>query len=120
MQKNKLIADLFRSVDDKNAEEMASFLDQSCLFRFGNLPAVTGVEEIRNFVSGFFDSIHSLKHECVEVWDISCGTVCHGTVSYTRHDMSVLTVPFSNIFTIKNDKIYEYLIFADTSHLYSS
>jgi hypothetical protein len=119
MQISKSIENLFSSIDEKNAEEFIKHLDENCFFRFGNLPAIDGAEEVGNFVAGFFDSINSLKHELSNLWNIPGGIVCHGTVTYTRHDMSVLTVPFSNIFQIKDDKISEYLIFADTSQLYS-
>jgi hypothetical protein len=46
--------------------------------------------------------------------------VCHGTVTYTRHDSSTLTVPFANIFKVHGELIDEYLIFIDVSQLYES
>lgn len=113
------ITKLFASIDDKNTEKFLSFLSEDCCFRFGNIPAVQGTEAIGGFVGGFFESIASLKHEIAESWDIPGGVICHGTVTYTRHDNSVLTVFFSNIFKTKNDKVYDYLIFADTSALYA-
>lgn len=116
----KAIDNIFTSIDSQDAEGFASFLEENCLFRFGNLPAVHGAGKVREFVCGFFESIHSLEHQVTESWAIPGGIVCHGTVAYTRHDMSVLTVPFSNIFKLKDDKILEYLIFADTSGLYSN
>jgi TRAP-type uncharacterized transport system substrate-binding protein len=44
--------------------------------------------------------------------------ICHGTVTYTRHDASTLTVPFANIFRTRDDLIDEYLIYVDASALY--
>jgi len=113
------ISDVMASVDAMNVDDFVNFLDEGCCFRFGNLPAVAGIDAIRKFVGSFFDSIDSLQHDISDYWTITGGVVCHGTVSYTRHDKSVLTVPFSNIFKINDDKIFEYLIFADTSQLYS-
>ena len=113
------IVELFASIDGKNLEKFSSFLSDGCSFRFGNLPAVHGVDGIREFVGGFFDSIESLKHDISDVWLVPGGAICHGIVSYTRHDKSVLSVPFSNIFKSDNGKINEYLIFADTSQLYA-
>lgn len=71
MQDNNTIKNLFASIDNKNVEEFTSFLDDNCCFRFGNLPALTGADEIGNFVSGFFDSIESLQHEISDFWSIS-------------------------------------------------
>ncbi len=119
MQHNSIIESLFAVIDEKNTHQFVRFLDDNCSFRFGNMPTVSGINNIEDFVGGFFDSIHSLKHDIEDLWDIPDGIVCHGSVSYTRHDKSVLTVPFSNIFKIKDEKIYAYLIFADTSQLYS-
>ena len=119
MQQEYSIDDLFVSIDSKNIESFMNFLDDQCSFRFGNLPAATGIDNIRTFVAGFFDSISSLNHVISDSWPIPDGVICHGRVSYTRHDKSVLTVPFSNIFKINDNKILEYLIFADTSQLYS-
>ncbi len=113
------IAELFVFIDMKNTERFASCLSADCSFRFGNMPAVVGVDSISEFVSGFFDSIAALKHDVTDIWMLPDGAVCHGMVSYTRHDQSVLSVPFSNIFKVDNGEICEYLVFADTSQLYA-
>jgi hypothetical protein len=113
------INELFSSIDEKNVEKFSSFLSENCSFRFGNMPAVDGVDGISQFVGGFFDSIKSVKHDIIDSWDIPGGAVCHGMVTYTRHDDSTLSVPFSNIFKIDNGKVNDYLIFADTSQLYA-
>jgi len=113
------VVELLASVDEKNTEKFSSFLSDDCSFSFGNLSAVQGVDGISEFVGGFFDSIESLKHDISDIWTIPGGAVCHGMVSYVRHDKSVLSLPFSNILKIDNGKINEYLIFADTSQLYA-
>jgi len=114
-----LITELFTSIDEKNIEKFSSFLADDCSFRFGNIPEVQGANEISKFVAGFFDSIESLKHDISDIWIVPDGAICHGIVSYIRHDKSVLSVPFSNIFKYDNGKIHSYLIFADTSQLYA-
>jgi hypothetical protein len=113
------VTELFTSVDEQNIEKFSSFLSDDCSLRFGNLPEVHGLDGVREFVSGFFDSIESLKHDISDIWIVPGGAICHGMVSYIRHDKSVLSIPFSNIFKSNNGKVYEYLIFADTSQLYA-
>ena len=113
------IVELFASVDEQNVKKFSSFLSDDCLFRFGNLPTVHGADGIGEFVSGFFDSIESLKHDISDVWIVPEGAICHGMVSYIRHDKSGLSIPFSNILKRNNAKVYQYLIFADTSQLYT-
>ena len=119
MTEQNWVMELFTSIDEKNVEKFLSFLSDDCSFRFGNLPAVQGINGISEFVGGFFGSIESLKHDISDIWVIAGGAVCHGIVTYTRHDNSVLSVPFSNIFKSDNGKVNEYLIFADTSQLYA-
>lgn len=111
------VAALFESIDARDAEGFSSFLDDNCTFRFGNLPAVSGAANIRDFVAGFFDSIAAVDHQVAESWSVPDGVVCHGEVSYRRLDDSVLTVPFSNILKTRDGRIHEYMIFADISGL---
>jgi hypothetical protein len=113
-----LTSDLFKYIDDKDIDKFVSFLAPDCVFRFGNGPAVSGVSDIRQYVGGFFDSIQALSHQITDSWDVAGGKVCHGLVSYTRKDGTVLTVPFANVFEIDSTGIKKYLIFADTSELY--
>ena len=119
MSEPNWIKPLFAAIDAKDTEKFSSFLAESCTFRFANLPEITGAKAISQFVAGFFASIDSLNHEITDSWDIPGAVFCHGMVSYRRHDQSVLTVPFSNIFKTGNGKVQEYLIFADTSQLYT-
>lgn len=119
MSDKNWVRDLFISIDAKDLETFSSFLSAECCFRFGNLPELTGADEVGRFVGGFFDSILGLKHEISDIWEIPGGVICHGMVSYTRLDRSVLRVPFSNIFEIDNGRARRYLIFADTSQLYA-
>lgn len=120
MDDQQRIAGLFRAIDRKDAKTFATFLAPGCVFRFGNGPAVAGQANVEAFVAGFFDSIAELSHEVLDVWDVPGGKVCHGNVTYTRKDRSVLTVPFANVFRMSGDGIAEYLIFADTSQLYAA
>ncbi len=113
-----MISELFSAIDGKDVKRFISLLSPGCTFKFGNLPVVVGAEEIQEFVAGFFDSIDSLSHEIADSWNTPDGLVCHGYVSYTRKDGSMLTVPFANIFKLDSAGISEYLIFADTSQLY--
>ena len=114
-----MIDELFSAIDSKNIEKFVSLLADNCIFRFGNMPEVTGIDNITEFVGGFFNSIASLKHELHARWAVEDTTICHGMVSYTRLNGSVLTVPFCNVLTSTDSGICDYLIFADTSQLYT-
>jgi limonene-1,2-epoxide hydrolase len=93
-------------------------MTDDAVFRFGNMPGVEGKENIRNFVTGFFSSIKAIKHDPIEIWSNDGVRLMNGRVSYTRHDHTVLSVPFSNTFKLVGDKVKDYFIFVDTSELY--
>ncbi len=114
------VAGVFAAIDAKDAAAFASYLTADAVFRFGNMPGVQGREAIEAAVGGFFQSIAALRHELAEVWTGPGVVVSHGTVCYTRHDGSQLTVPFADIFRCEGEKVRDYLIFIDTSQLYAA
>lgn len=119
MENDSCIHALFSAIDSKNTLGFTSLLASDCVFRFGNLVAINGIEAIGEFVDNFFASIQTINHALVEHWAIDKSIICHGTVHYLRHNNSSLTVPFANILTMDNGKIGRYLIFVDTSELFS-
>jgi len=108
---------LFRSIDAGDSRAFQGFLAEDCSFRLGNLPPVTGRAAIGSAVAGFFDSLQSLSHSLTGSWHTRDCSICHGSVSYTRKDGSVLTVPFANILRRETRLIREYLVFVDISGL---
>jgi ketosteroid isomerase-like protein len=111
---------LFESIDRQDTDAFLAFLTEDATFRFGNAGPVKGKPAIRDAVQGFFSSIKGLHHDLRDVWDTEDALICHGMVTYTRHDSSKLAVPFANIFKVHGELIDEYLIFIDVSQLYES
>jgi len=119
MENTKWFQQLFESIDQKDADTFASFLADDAVFKFGNADLVNGKAAIHDAVAAFFLSIQAINHNIVDTWSHTDAVICHGTVTYTRHNSSQLTVPFANIFKINDNLIKEYLIYVDTSELYS-
>lgn len=111
---------LFRSIDDQDTEAFLSFLADDVLFRFGNADSVNGKTAVGEVVGAFFDSVKGMHHDLVGIWNEEDAVICHGTVTYTRHDSTTLSVPFANILGVSDNLIKEYLIFVDVSGLYTS
>jgi ketosteroid isomerase-like protein len=109
---------LFQSIDEKDADNFSAFLADDVLFRFGNAEPVSGKAAVSEAVSGFFGSIRAIEHNVAALWDETSEVICHGTVTYTRHDSTTLSVPFALVLGLDNDLIREYLIFVDVSQLY--
>lgn len=113
-----MLSALFKAIDSKDHVAFSGFLAPDCLFRFGNHPEVLGIDNVQDYVKGFFGSISDLAHELHQQWEIPNGVICHGKVTYIRMDGSKLSVPFANVFELDAGKIKKYLIFVDTSDLY--
>ena len=116
--KDKLVR-LFETIDKKDAAGFIAFLAEDASFRFGSAPAVSGRADIEKAVGGFFASVKSLSHRILRVWEENNIVICEGEVTYTRSDSKTLTLPFANIFKMKNRLIADYRIYTDSSPLYS-
>lgn len=110
---------LFAAIDRRDAEAFAGFLAEDARFAFGNLPAVEGRAAIRDFVAGFFSAIRAVSHRVPDAWQAGDMVVCRGEVAYTRHDGSMLSVPFANVLTMSGDKVRDYRIYMDASALFA-
>ena len=117
MNTQQWISQLFATIDQQDSLGFKTFLAEDCVFRFGNMPPVTGSESIGETVHQFFQSLKSIKHEIDGVIEEGNRIVCHGWVTYTKPDDSIIKVPFADIFTHDNYKIAEYFIFIDISGL---
>lgn len=119
---DEFLGELFAAVDSRDTSAFLKFLAEDGVFRFGNLDAVAGKENVAQFVDGFFASIGDLSHQVSEAWEVEGGISCHGQVTYTRLNGSLLNVPFSLVLKFADGDsrtaISDYLIFADTSALY--
>lgn len=113
------INDLFASIDRSDATAFAGHLSDDVRLQFGNAPAVSGRDTVRDVIAGFFASIKGLRHTVERTWVEADAVICHGSVTYTRHDGSHLTVPFANVLGLRNDEITDYRIYVDTSALYT-
>jgi len=118
MKRDDWVKQIFQSIDDQNTETFLAFLSDKVLFRFGNADPVRGKAAVGDVVRGFFERIKSLRHNVAETWEQQGVVICHGVVTYTRHDSSILSVPFANFFKMDADLIKEYLIYVDVSELY--
>ena len=110
---------LFASIDAKDTDRFLSYLSDDATFRFANQPAAIGHRAIGEAVDGFFAAIGASRHEVSTVWTPGDAVICQRQVTYTRHDGSVLSVPFINVFDMAGALIRHYSIYIDASALFS-
>ena len=110
---------LFSTVDAGDAAGFVKFLTADAEFRFGSGAPVIGAPAIGEAVAGFFAAIASSRHRVLGTWCRAATAVCEGEVTYTRHDGSVISFPFVNVFEFRGEKIAAYRIYIDHSSLFA-
>lgn len=109
---------LFRSLDTFDADTFASLLTEDAVFVFGNAEPVRNKPVIRDVVAQFFTSIKAIRHDLIETWTLPQDVICRGIVTYTRHNGTQLSVPFANVFKMRDGLIHDYLIYVNNAQLY--
>ena len=118
MIQNHFILQMYNAIDAKSSTGMCNFLTDDAIFKFANMPAVEGKANIISFLDGFFQSIKAISHTNIETWNSGDVWFVTGNVAYTRHNDSVLKVPFSVLLRMRASLIKEFQIFVDASELY--
>lgn len=124
-QVQTLVTELYQAVDAKNVDYLDDKIAENTRFRIGNYPAETNKSRILDANRNFFSSINSMRHT---VEDIFSQTIfkegksvdkitCFGHVDYVRLNGTEHSVFFSTFLEIENNKINDYLVFADISAL---
>ncbi len=110
---------LFAAIDAKDSAAFVGFLTDDAVFRFGSAPPAEGRAAIRKAVEDFFGTIAGLSHSIELTLRDGNTLVCEGTVTYTRHDGSRITLPFVDVFEYRGDLIARYKIYMDIAPLYA-
>lgn len=110
---------MFAAIDARDGAGFVAFLTEDAVFRFGSAPAVQGRDAIQAAVEGFFTTIAGCSHNIANTLAQHDTLVCEGDVTYTRHDGSEITLPFTDVFEYEGDLIAHYKIYIDVGPLYA-
>jgi ketosteroid isomerase-like protein len=113
-------ADLFADIDSMQPDRFARHLSPDATMRFGNAPAVRGRDAIRDAWASFCETLDGVHHDVVEQWEAGDATIVEASVTYTRKDQSVVTVPVVTIYRAGGDLIDDYRIFIDLAPLFAT
>jgi ketosteroid isomerase-like protein len=114
------VAEVFAAVDAGDARRFAACIAEDGEFRFGNAPPVVGRAAIEAAVGGFFGSIRSCRHRLLRVWEGIDSCAMDGEVCYVRLDGRESTLPFANVFLLRDGRIARYLVFVDLAPLFAA
>ena len=91
--------DLYTRVDRKDAAGFAAVFVEDGWLRFGNNDPIVGRNNIDAAIAGFFTAMLSLRHEFVRTTLHDDLLFLEASVTYTRHDQKIVTVPAMTVFT---------------------
>lgn len=113
----QLIAALYTSVDQMNAEGVVDHVTDDVQFRLGNFEPLSGREAVKDSNAAFFETIKAMRHTISGIWSSGDMAICDGTVHYTRFDQSEHEVPFAAHLGLRDGKIADYRVYVDISGL---
>ena len=119
MPLHDFIDDLSPAIDTMETKNVLAFLTDDCVLQPGNQDIVRGTEAITEVFDSLYASIHAIKHTIDDKFAVEDTAVYRGTVSYRRMDDSDLTVPFCDVFKVRDGKIAKYFIYIDWHELFS-
>ena len=109
---------LLRSIDERDWDTFVSHLTEDAEFRYGSGQTAVGRESIRSAADQAVSPFAAVEHELVDVWQRPDSTVVQGKVTYQWPDGHRQTLPFLNLFSMRDSLITKYLIFIDPSPLF--
>lgn len=112
------IFEMFKSLDRDGVPGLYPYMHEDVVFRFGSFPAGCGRDAFNQAWCSMAIEIEALRHEILDVWDRGDSVLCRGDVTYSLKEGRDVTVPFADIFYLRDGKIAEYLIFVDASAVF--
>ncbi len=111
-----IIKRMFEAGESMNVHNFVKFYNDDAYYQFSNFPVAYGPQGIVNASTTFLEKVGAIKHNIINLWEIDQNTlVCEMTVTYTRKDGEVHTLPCCDTIRIKNGKVQELRIYMDIS-----
>lgn len=112
--------DLFEQVDSAAAVGAAENFTDDATFQFANYPPMIGQTAIAEFVTTLFSLVAMVRHELYNFWELVDRTAfTNGMVTFTRHDLTELVVPFATVSHFNEDctLLTRHQVYVDASAL---
>ena len=110
----------YLAVDSRNHNEYAKYLSDDCALQFGNNPLAVGENALLQGIDNFWDSIHGLNHNFINVLGTDNCLVLEAVIDYTRVDNKVVQTPCVTIIERNDEGLAKSIrIFIDTTPVYN-
>lgn len=106
------------AIDTMKTGNVLAYLTDDCVLQAGNAEPIRGHEAIRKVFDRLYDSIGSIQHHITDRFSREDHVVYRGSVTYGLSGGRRLTVPFCDVFVMRQQKIAEYYIYIDWHELW--
>jgi ketosteroid isomerase-like protein len=114
------VHELFAKFDRGDIEGWASYLSDTASFRMGSGLPVSGPQGAKQVIHAILTLAKDVRHDLLDVWQTPQGVVVRGEVSMHRiKDGRRITLPFCNVFDVKEQRIERYLAHLDPSPIFA-
>lgn len=104
--------------ETKDADKLIKFLTDDAVLQDGNNEPLIGREAIGKAVGDFFKLIKGMKFKVIRRWVHSDSIIVQGEVKFTSPDDSEITLPFADIYYMKEDRIQKLYSYIDINPLF--
>jgi hypothetical protein len=114
-KKLEVVLRSLEAAHELKVDEALSYYAPDAIYRFGNFPAVKGVEAIRkNLYDTHVDIMKSLHVDVVETWEMGNTVIVEMLVRITRTDDRVVEMPCVDVVRLTaDDRIGDLRVYMD-------
>ncbi len=121
-ERSEQIRRLFGLFEKMDIDSAVKMFTEDCRYRFGNYPAATGREGVRqSATSSHLKAIKGCTFDIQGLWEFEGGdvVVCQMEINYIRTDDSVLTLPCTDVLRMEGNLIKDMRIYMDPAPLFT-
>jgi ketosteroid isomerase-like protein len=119
MADHSWVHELFAKFDQGDIDGWAEYLSEDASFRMGSGVSVSGPQGAKQVIHAILTLARNVRHELLDVWQTPQGVVVRGELSMNRiKDGRRITVPFCNVFDMKEQRIQRYHSHLDPSPIF--
>lgn len=112
------IMTISREADAKlDASRLREIFTADVRFQIGALPEVSGVDNVVEFISGFYEQLTTMEHQVSRGWQVGDTLIYEAIVTWHLKDGRSVSTGYANHIDLSEGKARRYRIYIDTSPL---
>ena len=110
---------IFAAFDAENTDALAALMTEDVRLQIGNADVVHGKVAFVQALQAFFGSVTSVRHTVTNVWTDLDTLIAELNVDYARLDGGEVTLPWCNVFRLRDGAVADYRVYMDITRVYA-